>query len=690
MADEEKRILIEIDVNQKKIDDTRIAILELRNEQKEQTKQLKKDKAAQEEVNKTSIKFQKQIQKKNELLRKLTKEQKLNQQIVNSANGSYDQLSAQLKKARLQWRALSEEERENSARGKELLQTQADLNASLKKLDESGGFFSRQLENTKRGVQGFVKQLGSLALGYVGVTQVVSELSGKIRDAIELNREFEKTFTNVLTLLDEGQKLEFGEILREGAIDIIDEFGLKIGDVNKALFDYISATGDAAGATDFLSEGARLAIAGNADLSSVVDGATNVMGAYKDEAGSTTDILNAFFAAQVKGKTDVGLLATNIGKLASTAASADIPVNELFGTFAGLTKFIGSTAESATSLASVMNSLISPGEEAEKIFSKLKIETGITAIKQDGLLNKLLEVSAAYEGNNNVLSDLIPNITAFKGIAGLNAEALAEIEQNVIDLNNSQQSSILVQDAFNDQMKTAQKEADILRGAWEKFVITIGGGESVFRRIGSFIRTEITRKIRNLTETIENFTDGDWKTRLGVAVNFVLKNIEKVLRVASFGLINLIEKITGKKIEIQIDIQKPQENQEDIDVLVKEEEKKQKKLTDAQVKAEEERQKKLAEIRRRAANLDQEAELERKAKEKAAKEKAAKEKAAKEKAAKEKALKEQQEKIDISVQEQIAREDLALEEEIARFLAAEEAKTSAEIEESEKNNRRCC
>ena len=76
-------------------------------------------------------------------------------------------------------------------------------------------------------------------------------------------------------------------------------------------------------------------------------------------------------------------------------------------TFAGLTKAMGGTEESATALANVIKSIISPSRQAKTIFNDLGIETGITAVKQSGLLNKLLEVAAAYEGNNDVLTEII-------------------------------------------------------------------------------------------------------------------------------------------------------------------------------------------------------------------------------------------------------------------------------------------
>jgi len=345
-----------------------------------------------------------------------------------------------------------------------------------------------------------------LAGGVIGTAiMVFRKIFDVIRKGTKDVRAFEDEFSNVLTLLTEAQKLQFKDILQKGSIELMAEYGFTVEETNKALFDYISATGDAAGAIDFLNESAKVAIGGSSTLSAVVDGATNIMGAYGDKAGSTTEILNSFFAAQVKGKTTVELLAESVGKVASVAASADIPISELMATFASSTKFVGGTEESATALANVINALIKPSVQAKQTFSDLGIETGITAVKQDGLLNKLLEVAAAYEGNNDVLTELIPNIRAFRGIAGLSSEAIREIEKNITDLNDTQLSSLLVQDAFNEKMATGERKSKIAAGSWKALMIEIGGGESIFKKIGNDIRDSWIASLDSATKKLQLF-----------------------------------------------------------------------------------------------------------------------------------------------------------------------------------------
>jgi len=364
----------------------------------------------------------------------------------------------------------------------------------------------KQLKRAITPVQSSFVKLGKTILTSLGIfasaAVVVRGFFKLFKEGNEAVREFEDKFTNVLTLLDEAQKIQYEGILKRGALDLMSEYGFTIEETNQALFDYISATGDAAGANEFLQKSAKVAIAGASTLSAVVDGATNIMGSMGEKAGSTEEILNAFFAAQVKGKTTVQELAENVGKVASSFAAANIPLNEGMVTFAGLTLAMGGTEESATALANVIKSIIAPSRQAKAIFNDLGIETGITAVKQSGLLNKLLEVAAAYEGNNDVLTEIIPNIRAFRGIAALSSEQVKILEDNLKDLNDTELVSQLVQEAYNEKMATGARQTKIAAEAWKVYMIEIGGGESVFKKFGRTFRELWIDSVQGSTEAL--------------------------------------------------------------------------------------------------------------------------------------------------------------------------------------------
>jgi len=382
------------------------------------------------------------------------------------------------------------------------------IDQNERKITSAGDAYTKQkrnIGNYKDALKGLGSTLGIVTGGLALAGAAIRKGVQVTKQAIEVNREFESSFTNVLTLLDKAEKEEFGVKLEKGSIDLIANYGLEIEDTNKALFDSISAGIDAGDSINFLNKAARLAIAGNAELTDVVDGATNIMNAYGDQIKNTDDVFNAFFAAQVEGKTTVGELASNIGKLAPIASSVDFGMNELLGTTALLTKQIGSTEEATTVLRQVMASVIKPTAESEEVFKQLGISTGAAAIKEEGFLNIFKQVTDAAQDNEDVLAELIPNIRALTGASALGTEQFDELEQIIGELNNTQLSSIKVSDAFEEQMRTSEKQAELLEGRWKRLLVTIGGGESIFKRIGTGIRAQLSKEIDSLTEKIEVF-----------------------------------------------------------------------------------------------------------------------------------------------------------------------------------------
>jgi len=125
MATEKTKILIEVQANQKAVDDLRAAITKLREERKRLNKELKdavkdgdikKQKQLTAAINDTTN----QIDKLNKEYKEANRDLKINQQIAESATGSYNQLTAQLAKNKIAWKNLSQAERENSDVGKKL------------------------------------------------------------------------------------------------------------------------------------------------------------------------------------------------------------------------------------------------------------------------------------------------------------------------------------------------------------------------------------------------------------------------------------------------------------------------------------------------------------------------------------------------------------------------------------------
>ena len=191
-----------------------------------------------------------------------------------------------------------------------------------------------------------LKKAGTAMLAFASIGMITKAL----RDIIALNMEFEKTLTNVMTLLDKTSRAKFGDFLSAGALNTMAKFGLQVNDVNKALFDTISAGIKAGNSIKFLQEAAKLAVGGVTTLSIAVDGMTSIMNAYGLAIEEANKVSSAFFTAQKFGKTTVAELAQNVGMLAPTAKMAGISFQEMLAALALLTKQGISTDMATTSL----------------------------------------------------------------------------------------------------------------------------------------------------------------------------------------------------------------------------------------------------------------------------------------------------------------------------------------------------
>ena len=316
-----------------------------------------------------------------------------------------------------------------------------------------------------------MKKAGASMLAFASIGLITKA----IKDMIALNVEFEKTLTNVLTLLNETSRIKFGEFLSTGAITTMRKYGLEVADVNKALFDTISAGIKAGNSIKFLDTASKLAVGGVTDLSTAVEGMTSIMNAYSLSIEDANKVATAFFSAQKFGTTTVQELAQNIGQVAPIARTAGISFQELLAAMALLTQKGLSTDIATTALRATITSLINTTTESEIAFKSMGIETGITAIRSNGLGKTLGQVAGAIEKNANLLTQFIPNVRALNAVSALaTEEGLLKYDDILKFIMNDTGEVNSLTEALVLQMQTVEKQADMTTSAWKEFRIELG------------------------------------------------------------------------------------------------------------------------------------------------------------------------------------------------------------------------
>nr|MDD5598463.1 phage tail tape measure protein [Victivallaceae bacterium] len=223
--------------------------------------------------------------------------------------------------------------------------------------------------------------------------------------------DFEQQMANVSTMLDEPAK--YMDAYTDGIRKMSVEFGEGTDTLAKGLYDILSASIDPAKALDVLAVSAKAARAGITDTGIAADAITTILNAYglgADHAESVSDLL---FKTVKKGKTTFAELAPSIGMVATTAASAGVPLEELGGAIATMTRNGVKTENAVTALNAIISTFLKPSDEAATYARKLGFEMSSAAIKSEGLEGIFKKISKLPP---DAVSKLFPNIRALRGV----------------------------------------------------------------------------------------------------------------------------------------------------------------------------------------------------------------------------------------------------------------------------------
>jgi len=158
-----------------------------------------------------------------------------------------------------------------------------------------------------------------------------------------------------------------------------------------------------------------------------VDLMTTVLNAYSLEATDAAYVSDVLFKTIKMGKTTGPELALSFGRVASMAAAAAIPLEDMAAATVALTRAGLKTDEAMTALRQVINKIVNPTEAAQKAVERL----GLTmfseeTLKQEGGLIKILAElaeKAKYTSKDlKMFFEIIRNIRAVTGLAALSRQ----------------------------------------------------------------------------------------------------------------------------------------------------------------------------------------------------------------------------------------------------------------------------
>lgn len=241
----------------------------------------------------------------------------------------------------------------------------------------------------------------------------------------------------------------------------------------KALYQVISAgASTAAEATETLAVANKLAVGGVTDVATAADGLTSAMNAYGLGAESATELSDAMFTAMKAGKTTIGELSQNVGKLAPVAAQAGISFDALMAATAAVTKTGLNTSMTMNSLRQVIVSVVKPTKQAEEAAEALGIEFSSAALESKGLADFLTDIVDKTGGSTVAMSKLFGSVEALQSILFLASET-GNKEFNTI-LDQMAIKSGATTEAFDKMSQSTGFLASVLREQVNERLLAVG------------------------------------------------------------------------------------------------------------------------------------------------------------------------------------------------------------------------
>lgn len=240
-------------------------------------------------------------------------------------------------------------------------------------------------------------------------------------------------------------------------------------ELTAAAYDVASAGfGTVAGQTKILEAATKGAVGGMSDLNTVGNAVTSVLNSYGMSADQAGRLVDGFIQTQNDGKIILEQYASQIGRLAPTAAAAGVGIDELNAAISTITAKGVSPEQAITGLNMAIAALLKPSGEAEKLAKSLGIQFNEAALKSKGFGGVLKDVIEKTGGSTTQITKLFGSVDALKSVLSLTNDDLEGFEKN---LRNQRNASGVADKAFKDMSDTLDGALKNIDSAFKNLVV---------------------------------------------------------------------------------------------------------------------------------------------------------------------------------------------------------------------------
>lgn len=323
-----------------------------------------------------------------------------------------------------------------------------------KKVKNNAGKITNSWKGVNSTFSAWLKKASKIALTFVGITTLVTSLTGAVRTLTTDTIEFDRQQTQVRTLLDESST-NFANLQEK-----ILSMGGALGDVTnitRGTYQMISSGQPAADALNQIGISAKFAQGGQVALKDAVSVGTVFLNSYGEAAGGLAHIYDVLWGTIERGVTTAPELAHAIGRVAPMAQQAGLSIEELNASIASMTQISQNTNETVTSLRGILNEVIKPSEEAAKEAERLGINFSLAGVKAMGFSAWLQDVMEKVRAGNGDLSKMWGRVDALNGIFQLTRNNMSNFNEELARMGDVQ----------GNTEKNFKKWQESFQGAWE-------------------------------------------------------------------------------------------------------------------------------------------------------------------------------------------------------------------------------
>lgn len=305
------------------------------------------------------------------------------------------------------------------------------IRASLAKIQKATDQTGKSFDSLKATYKLFVAELA-----YDFASRIVDKFKQMSQEAADFQRRIA-----LIQTLSQDTSLTFND-WAEGIKKVSDKQGLPTEQISSAAYDLLSNQitkgADTFKTLNTIGDFARATDSGIEDSVNLVSSAIN---SYRLSAADAKEITNELFTAIDLGRVKAGDLANTFGRVSTTMASLGggglKSFRESLSLITVLTRQGIQPDTSQTLITNVLQKLLRPTKELQKVYDDLGVNTGELFVKTyGGVIGALEKLQQVTKGSKSSLADFFNEIRGFQG-GNILIDRLDEVKKDLSLISNA-------------------------------------------------------------------------------------------------------------------------------------------------------------------------------------------------------------------------------------------------------------